>query len=60
MKWIVYLNGIGWDNVKAPDKRTAIKRAKDLVKKQFSRPALKGNEDMPKKVTVESEEDFIG
>jgi hypothetical protein len=59
MKWIVYLNGIVWDSVRAKDKETALKKGKKLVDRQFTVPANK-SVVVQREVEVESENDFIG
>lgn len=56
--YIVYLNGIVWDSVNAPNKNIAKRRATTMVKKDLSEH--KTNPNAPMVVTVETVKTFLG
>lgn len=55
MKYIIYVNGIVWDSVNAKNKTLALKKAKALVRKDFTEfPESINN------IELETEKSFLG
>lgn len=56
--YIVYLNGIVWDSVNAPNIRVAKRRANAMIRKDHTLNNI--NPNAPREVTVETVKTFLG